>query len=115
MTVDLYVLAGASGLLAAATPSAAGSAGVFVVAMAAGARVDLRHGFAVVVLGVAGMGAGTIAYHGSGVALLAYTAAWCAMAFGGANKQRLVGRRRVNSTRDLRVGCPTRRSLRSCS
>jgi signal transduction histidine kinase len=85
MTMDLYVLAAASGLLTAATPSAAGSAGVFVVAMAAGARMDLRHGFAVVVLGVAGMGAGTIAYHGSGVALVAYTAAWCAMAFGGAN------------------------------
>jgi signal transduction histidine kinase len=85
MTPDLYVLAASSGLLAAAAPSGAGSAGMFVIAMAAAARVDLKHGFVIVGVGVVGMGAGVIAYHGSGLGLLAYTAAWCAMAFAGAN------------------------------
>jgi signal transduction histidine kinase len=85
MTPDLYVLAASSGLLAAAAPSAAGSAGAFVIALSAAARVDLRHGFAVVCVAVVAMGAGLIAYHGSGVGLLAYAAAWSAMAFAGAN------------------------------
>jgi signal transduction histidine kinase len=85
MTPDLYVLAVSSGLLAAAAPSGAGSAGMFVVAMATAARVDLKHGFAVVSVGVAGMGAGVIAYQGSGLGLVAYTAAWSALAFAGSN------------------------------
>jgi signal transduction histidine kinase len=85
MTIDLYVIAAGSGLLAAATPSAAGSAGMFVIAMVAAVRVDLRHGFNVVGVGVVAMGAGLIAYHGSGLSLLAYAAAWSAMAFAGAN------------------------------
>ena len=85
MTPDLYVLAFSSGLLAAAAPSSAGSAGMFVVAMATTARVDLKHGFLVVGVGVAGIGAGAIAYHGSGLGVVAYTAAWSALAFAGAN------------------------------
>jgi signal transduction histidine kinase len=85
MTPDLYVLAVSSGLLAAAAPSGAGSAGMFVIAMATAARVDLRHGFMVVCVGVVGMGAGVIAYHGSGLGLVAYTAGWSALAFAGAN------------------------------
>jgi hypothetical protein len=75
MTPDLYVLAVSSGLLAAAAPRGAGSAGMFVIAMAAAARVDLKHGFVVVCVGVVGMGAGVIAYHGSGLGLVAYAAA----------------------------------------
>jgi signal transduction histidine kinase len=85
MTPDLYVLAVSSGLLAAAAPSGAGSAGMFVIAMAAAARVDLKHGFVVVCVGVVGMGAGVIAYHGSGLGLVAYAAAWSALAFAGSN------------------------------
>lgn len=85
MTPDLYVLAVSSGLLAAAAPSGAGSAGMFVIAMATAARVDLKRGFVVVCVGVVGMGAGAIAYHGSGLGVVAYTAAWCALAFAGSN------------------------------
>jgi signal transduction histidine kinase len=85
MTPDLYLLAVSSGMLSVACPSGAGSAGVFVVAVAAAARVDLKHGFAVVACGVAGAATGAIIYQGSGLGLVAYTAGWTALAFAGAN------------------------------
>jgi signal transduction histidine kinase len=85
MTPDLYVLAVSSGLLAAAAPSGAGSAGMFVIAMATAARVDLKRGFVVVGVGVFGMGAGVIAYQNNALLLVAYAAAWSALAFAGSN------------------------------
>jgi signal transduction histidine kinase len=85
MTPDLYVIAGASAVLAVAAPNGAGSAGAFVAAMAAAARVDARRGFMVVGVAVASMSTAAIVYDWSGLGVLAYTGGWIAMAFAGSN------------------------------
>lgn len=85
MTPDLYVIAASSAVLAVAAPNGAGSAGAFVACMGAAARVDLRHGFQVVAVAVAGMAVAAVIYDWSALGVLAYTGGWLAMAFAGSN------------------------------
>jgi signal transduction histidine kinase len=84
-TADLFVMALAGGLLTAAAPSGAGSVAPFVACIAMAARVDTRWGFAIVGTSVIGLGAADIAYHASGLALLAYAGGWSAVALAGTN------------------------------
>jgi signal transduction histidine kinase len=85
LTPDLYVLAGAGGVLAGAAPDSAASAFVFVAVAAAGLRAELPRAFVVVALGVLALAAAILAYDGSALGLLAYSLGFIAMTFASSN------------------------------
>jgi signal transduction histidine kinase len=85
VTPDLYVIAICGGILATAAPSGAGSAFVFVIATATGARAGLWYGLSVALAGALALAIGTIVYDQSAVALAAYAAGFAAVALAGSN------------------------------
>jgi signal transduction histidine kinase len=89
VTADVYVLAVAGGVLAAADPGSAGSAFVFVAATVIGVRVGLVPGLSVALLGAASLGVVAIVYDGSGLGVLAYTLGFSALALAGSNLRQL--------------------------
>jgi signal transduction histidine kinase len=89
VTPDVYVLALAGGILAAADPGSAGSAFVFVAATVTGVRVGLVRGLSVAVLGAATLAAGAIIYDNSGLGVLAYALGFAALALAGSNLRQL--------------------------
>lgn len=91
-TMDVYVMALCGGLLTAACPSSAASAFVFVASTVAAIRTRLMQASAVVVLGIASLGAGTIIYHGGGVTWVAYSLGFCAVALAGFNRRQMLAR-----------------------
>jgi len=89
MTVDVYALAVCGGLLAAATPGAAGSACAFVAAMVASVRVGIVRGLLVAVIGATTLAVGAIIYDNSGLGVLAYALGFAALALAGSNLRQL--------------------------
>jgi signal transduction histidine kinase len=85
MTADVYVMAVAGGVLAAADPSSAASAIVFVAATAAGARVGVVQGLIVAAVGATTLAAGAIIYDVGPLGVLAYAAGFTALALAGGN------------------------------
>ena len=78
ITPDLWVMAGAGGLLCAASPDSAASAFVFVAVVSAGVRVELAQAVWVAVTGTVALAIGDIVYGNVGVGLLAYTLGFAA-------------------------------------
>jgi signal transduction histidine kinase len=85
LTPDLWVMAGAGGLLCAAAPGSASSAFVFVAVVAAGIRVELRQAAGVALLGTAALALGDVIYDNVGLGLLAYTLGFVASALAASN------------------------------
>jgi len=92
ITPDLWVLAGAGGLLAAAAPDSAASAFVFVAVVAAAIRVELSRAAPVAVLGTVALAVGDLIYHRLGVGLLAYALGFAAGALAASNSRQSVAR-----------------------
>jgi signal transduction histidine kinase len=92
LTPDLWVLAGAGGLLCAAAPGSAASAFVFIAIAAAGIRAELAHAARVAVLGAAALAVGDVIYNDVGVALLAYTLGFAATLLAASNSRQSVER-----------------------
>ena len=92
ISVDVYVLAVAGGVLIGAAPNSAASAFVFVAVVAAALRVELDRALAVVALGALALGVATLMYNNSGVGLLAYTLGFAAAALAGSNSRQSVQR-----------------------
>ncbi len=78
VTLDLYVMAAAGGLLVEASPRSAGSAFVFVAVVAAGVRVELPRAVPVAVVGTLAVAVSALLYTGSALGLLAYTLGFAA-------------------------------------
>jgi signal transduction histidine kinase len=89
---DLFVLAGAGGLLVAAAPSAAGSAFAFVAIATAGFRLDFPRAVAVTALGVFTVALGVLIYDQAAIEVLAYGLGFVAVLLAGANGRQTVGR-----------------------
>jgi signal transduction histidine kinase len=89
---ELWVMAGAGGLLTGASPDSAASAFVFVAVVTAGVRVELRDAVPVVVLGVVALAAGDVIYHHLGIGLLAYALGFAASALAASNSRQSVQR-----------------------
>jgi signal transduction histidine kinase len=92
VTIELYGMAVAGGLLAGAAPDTAASAFVFVAVAAAGLRVELSRALVLVALGALALGVATLAYNDSGLGLLAYTLGFAATAFAASNSRQSVER-----------------------
>jgi signal transduction histidine kinase len=87
---DLFVLAGAGGLLVAAAPSAAGSAFAFVAIATAGFRLDFPRAVAVTALGVFTVALGVLIYDQAAIEVLAYGLGFVAVLLAGANGRQTV-------------------------
>jgi signal transduction histidine kinase len=85
LTPDLWVMAGAGGLLCAASPGNAASAFVFIAVVAAGLRVELRQAAWVAVVGTGALAVGDVVYDEVGLALLAYTLGFATTALAASN------------------------------
>ena len=92
LTPELWVMAGAGGLLCAAAPGSASSAFVFVAVAAAGIRVELREAARVAVLGTGALALGDLIYNDIGLALLAYTLGFAATMLAASNSRQSVER-----------------------
>ncbi len=89
---ELWVMAGAGGLLCSASPDSAASAFVFVAIIAAGVRTELRRAWPVAVLGAGALGVGDLIYGNSGLGLLAYSLGFAASCLAAANSRQSVQR-----------------------
>ncbi|HEX3691286.1 MAG TPA: histidine kinase [Solirubrobacteraceae bacterium] len=92
ITPDLWVLAGAGGLLCGAAPDSAASAFVFIAVVSAGIRVDFRDGAPIVVLGAVALAVGDVVYDHVGIGLLAYSLGFAASALAASNSRQSVKR-----------------------
>ena len=92
ITPDLWVMAGAGGLLSGAAPNTAASAFVFIAVISAGIRVELRDAAAVAVLGVVALAVSDVIYHNLGVGLVAYTLGFAASSLAASNGRQSVER-----------------------
>jgi signal transduction histidine kinase len=91
VTVELYVMATAGGLLVVAAPQSAASAFVFVAVVAAGLRVELARAALVVLAGTLAVALSTLLYNGSAVGLLAYALGFVASLLAASNaRQRTI-------------------------
>jgi len=72
-SLELYVMAGAGGLLVGAAPQSAASVFVFVAVIVAGVRMELARGASVVLVGVLAVAVSDLLYNGNALGLLAYT------------------------------------------
>jgi signal transduction histidine kinase len=85
ITVEVWVLAAAGGVLCGASPSTAASAFVFVAVVVAGVRAELSRAFVVVGVGVLALAVSVLVYDGSALGLLAYSLGFAAATLAGAN------------------------------
>ncbi|MGH2874517.1 MAG: hypothetical protein ACRDL5_18915, partial [Solirubrobacteraceae bacterium] len=92
LTVEMYLTAAAGGVLTAASPSSAASALVFVAAVAAALRVQLRWALPVSAVGAVALAFGDLAYGGVGLGLVAYALGFAAAALGASNSRQSVVR-----------------------
>jgi signal transduction histidine kinase len=92
ITPDLWVLAGAGGLLVGASPDSAASAFAFVGVVASGLRVELRTAAPVAVLGAVAVAASDAVYHRLGIGLLAYALGFAVSALAASNARQSVQR-----------------------
>ncbi len=89
---ELWVMAGAGGLLCSASPGTAASAFVFVAIIAAGIRTELRRAWPVAVLGAATLAAGDAIYDNIDLGLLAYSLGFAASCLAASNSRQSVQR-----------------------
>jgi len=89
---DLFVLAGAGGLLVAASPKGAGSAFAFVAVATAGYRLDLGRALAVATLAVFATALGILLYDQAATEVLAYGLGLVAVLLAGTNVRQTVNR-----------------------
>jgi signal transduction histidine kinase len=89
---ELWVMAGAGGLLCSASPDSAASAFVFVAIIAAGIRTELRRAWAVAMLGAGTLAVGDVIYGNSGLGLLAYSLGFAASCLAASNSRQSVQR-----------------------
>ncbi len=87
ITPELWVMAGAGGLLTAASPDSAASAFVFVAVVTAGVRAELRDAAPVAAVGVVALAAGDVIYDQLGIGLLAYALGFAASALAASNSR----------------------------
>jgi signal transduction histidine kinase len=92
VTPDLWLMAGAGGLLCGASPSSAASAFVFVAVVTAGVRAELATAIPVAVLGTLALAVGDVIYKGLGVGLLAYSLGFAAGCLAASNSRQSVQR-----------------------
>lgn len=92
ITPDLWIMAGAGGLLCGAAPDSAASAFVFIAVVSAGIRVELRRAAPVGGLGVAALAVGDAIYGNLGIGLLAYSLGFAASALAASNSRQSVKR-----------------------
>jgi signal transduction histidine kinase len=85
VTVDIYVMAAAGGLLMGAAPQGAASVFVFVAVIAGGWRVELARGATVVLAGTLSYAVAVLLYNGSAVGLLAYALGFTAALLAASN------------------------------
>jgi signal transduction histidine kinase len=78
VTIDLYVMAVAGGVLVEAAPGSAASAFVFVAVVAAGLRVELAQAAPVALAGTLAIAISDLLYNGSALGLLAYALGFAA-------------------------------------
>ncbi len=91
LTLDLYVLAGAGGLLVGAAPNSAASAFAFVGIAAASFRVELARSLPIFALGVLAVCLSVLVYDRSALGALVYTLSFAAVMLGASNaRQTLV-------------------------
>ncbi len=92
ITVEIYVLAIAGGVLIGAAPDSAASAFVFVAVATASFRVTLIRSAPLVALGTLAIAVSILIYNGSGLGLLAYALGFAATALAAANSRQSVQR-----------------------
>jgi signal transduction histidine kinase len=92
VTVDLYVMAAAGGLLVEASQQGAASAFVFVAVVTAGLRVELARAAPVAFVGAFAVALSELLYHGSAVAVLAYALGFAASLFAASTARERVRR-----------------------
>jgi signal transduction histidine kinase len=85
VTFELYVMAGAGGLLVPATLQGAASAFVFVAVIAAGLRVELARAAPVALAGTLAVAVSDLLYNGNALGLLAYALGLAASLLAAAN------------------------------
>jgi signal transduction histidine kinase len=85
ITLELWVLAAAGGVLCGASSNSAASAFVFVAVVTAGVRAELPRAFIVVGVGICALGGSVLVYGGSALGLLAYSLGFATATLGGAN------------------------------
>ncbi len=78
VTPDIYVMAGAGGLLIGAAPNSGASAFVFLAAIVAGLRVELSKAVPVTLVGILALSISTLIYKHSAVGTLTYSLGFCA-------------------------------------
>jgi signal transduction histidine kinase len=90
-SVELYVMAGAGGLLVEAAPRGAASVFVFVAVIVAGLRMELARGATVALTGTLAVAVSDLLYSGSALGLLAYALGFAASLLAASNaRQRSV-------------------------
>ncbi|MBV9603945.1 MAG: hypothetical protein JO027_02495 [Solirubrobacterales bacterium] len=92
ITLELYVLAIAGGVLMGAAPDSAASAFVFIGVAAASFRVELARAAHLVGLGTLTVAVCVLVYKGSGLGLLAYALGFAATALAASNSRQSVQR-----------------------
>jgi signal transduction histidine kinase len=92
ITPDLWLMAGAGGLLLGAAPDTAASAFIFIAVVSAGLRVELRAAAPVGVLGVVALAVANVVYDDLGVGLVAYALGFAASALAASNSRQSVAR-----------------------
>ncbi len=89
---ELWVMAGAGGLLCSASPGSAASAFVFIAVVAAGVQTELRRAWPVAALGAGTLAVGDLIYGNSGLGLLAYSLGFAASCLAASNSRQSVQR-----------------------
>ncbi len=92
VTIELYVMALAGGLLVEASPQSAASVFVFVAVVAAGARIELARAAPVVLVGTLAVAVSDLLYNGSALGLLAYALGFAAVLLAASNARERVAR-----------------------
>ncbi len=82
---ELFVMAGAGGVLVFASPESASSAFVFVAVAVVGVRAELARGIVVVAVGTVGVAISDLIYKGSALGLLAYGLGYSAVLLAASN------------------------------
>jgi signal transduction histidine kinase len=92
ITPDLWLMAGAGGMLVGASPDSAASAFVFVAVVTAGVRVELSDAVPVAVWGAVALAVSDAIYHRIGIGLLAYALGFAASSLAASNSRQSVQR-----------------------
>lgn len=92
LTPDLWIMAGAGGVLSGASPASAASAFVFVAVVAAGLRVELSRATPVALLGTVALATSVLVYDHVGLGLLAYALGFAASMLAGSNSRQSIER-----------------------